>query len=132
MGSACASPRCRQRGVTAPPARAASASGNGCPDTCTGTGSASPPGSRRRACDRTVVFLVVLPVLPRPQGTPPLRMVHVPPHRALQPLGEGDPRFPTQVGYSRHAAGIPVVVAWTIGAVLDQPLWLPHLLPPPL
>src|SRR5712691_3267474 len=48
MCLACASPRCRPRGATAPPARAASGSGSGCRATCTGTGGAWPPASRTR------------------------------------------------------------------------------------
>src|SRR5713226_282119 len=120
MPLGCASPKFRPPGAIAPPARAGSGCGPGCRATYAGTRWGSPPASGRRRRERPVVALVVVPVLTGLQRTPPLGMVDIPAHGLLQSFLEGDPWLPTEVGDPRHIERIAVIVARTVGDVLDE------------
>src|SRR5260370_21394691 len=120
----CAWPKCPRPGGMEPPARAGSGSGPGSRATCAGTRSGSALASGRRRRERLVVSLVVVPVLARPQRPPPPGVVDIPVHRPFQSFLEGDPWLPTEVGDPRHIERIAVVVARTVGDILDEALGL--------
>src|SRR6266852_8006860 len=124
MRLGCASPKCPRPGAIEPPARAGSGCGPGSHATCAGTRSGSAPASGRSRRERLVVALVVVPVLARPQWPPPPGVVDIPAHRPFQSFLEGDPWLPTEIGDPRHVERVAVVVARTVGDVLDEALGL--------